>query len=480
MNGDGRAAYAMPDAETLARATLTFCLNDADAIMYATIRGVGDARSTLRLLVESRPASSDGGGPARAKLDEAFVNGLVRWGRHADGRSMDVFHRALARWHERLDHLPTLDADSLAEWFTMNGTQWIIGPSSPFWPHQLDDLSIRKDWAAPLCLWGIGDPAALVSCPKPVAVVGSRGVNDYGRALARRIGERAASAGHLVVSGGAMGADAAAHWGALGALVSARGHEPAGRTVAVFAGGLNRIGPRCNQRLFEGIVDGSGALISELCPDTIPEGRRFLLRNRIIAALASTVVVTQARLRSGALNTANWAVELGREVYAAPGDAGAPYNAGCNRMIHDHQAILLMSGDETDEICHPPHSPISVTGEMPAADARRSPPVSSQATDATGDIASAHDTGHESDDARMGDKRRQAVCTAVRRCRRRGIPATVDAIADALDDVGLGELLALLGRMELDGIIRLDQGTVTFLRTDDGQSRLRHAPTTRP
>ena len=91
-----------------------------------------------------------------------------------------------------------------------------------------------------------------------------------------------------------MGADAAAHRGALDAM-RAYGIGRAGRTVAVFAGGLNHIGPKSNERLFETIISHSGALISELCPGTAPEARRFLIRNRLIAALSSSLIVAQAR-----------------------------------------------------------------------------------------------------------------------------------------------------------------------------------------
>ncbi len=143
-----------------------------------------------------------------------------------------------------------------------------------------------------------------------------------------------------------MGTDAAAHWGALNAL---HGRMPAnvGKTVAVFAGGLNHIGLMRNRTLFERIEAQGGASISELCPATISEARRFLLRNRIIAAMSSTLIVTQARLRSGGLNTAGWACELLREVYAVPGDINQPCNAGCNKMIGDHRAMIRV----------PPHPP---------------------------------------------------------------------------------------------------------------------------
>ena len=129
-----------------------------------------------------------------------------------------------------------------------------------------------------------------------------------------------------------MGTDAAAHWGALNAL---HGRKPGcvGRTVAVFAGGLNHMGPARNRTLFERIESQGGALISELCPGTIPEARRFLLRNRIIAALSSTLVVAQARLRSGALNTAGWACEL-----MPPPPRKTSVTSAISRLWNDAQA----------------------------------------------------------------------------------------------------------------------------------------------
>lgn len=349
---DGQPA-PMPaiDDDTLARAILTFCIDGADALLFATIKGAGSAVEALRLI-----AASGQGARQRGRLDKAFATGTARWGRSVNARGMDSFHHALERWKGRLAQLPCKDADGLRAWLSMDGAQWIIGPSSPCWPRQLDDLSIRKNWASPLCLWGFGEPQALVSCSHPLAVVGSRGVDEYGRYVARTIAKKASQQGHLVVSGGAFGADAAAHWGALDTM-SMLGPDEAGRTVAVFAGGLNHIGPERNRRLFERIVAHHGALVSELCPGTIPEARRFLLRNRIIAALASTVVVAQARSRSGALNTANWAADLGREVYAAPGNINRPGNTGCNWLIRDHRASILTSVNAIDEICHAAHPP---------------------------------------------------------------------------------------------------------------------------
>ncbi|MCH9275065.1 DNA-protecting protein DprA [Bifidobacterium amazonense] len=451
------AAGGAPDDDALARAVLTCCLDGADAIMYATIKGASDgAREVLSLLAETGAGPADGGArgssvsseSARTALEERFVRGLVRWGRKPTPSTLSAFRGSLDGWRRRLSRLDTLDDSYLAGLLTEDGRQWIIAPGHPCWPEQLADLSIRKDWAAPLCLWGLGDPGALVSCAKPVGVVGSRGANEYGRAIAREVGRRAAADGHLVVSGGAMGADAAAHWGALAPLDEGYGPDATGRTVAVFAGGLNHVGPHCNLPLFERITACGGALISEMSPDTIPEARRFLLRNRIIAAMASTVVVVQARLRSGALNTANWATELGRDVYAAPGGIDAPHNAGCNRLIHDNQAILLMSARGIDEYCHPPHMP--------------SPPRRQETADAS---AASGVCGADEDHAGTTGPEKSgldAVRQAVRRCRRsRGVPS-VEAVAAHMDgSPGLSDVIALLGELELDGTVSVQGGIVS-------------------
>ncbi|MBT1172075.1 DNA-processing protein DprA [Bifidobacterium sp. MA2] len=427
-----------PDRETLARATLTFCLDGADALMYALIKGAGRASLALELLVDSRQGSP-GAGAAANRLNQTFASGLSRWGRKVNAQAMAVFRRAADGWRARLDALPTRRWEGLAPWFTMDGAQWIIAPHTPYWPAQLQDLSTRRDWAAPLCLWGVGDATSLTGCDAPLAVVGSRGATDYGRAVAREVAARAAAAGHLIVSGGAMGADAAAHWGAL----SAGGD---GRTVAVFAGGLNHIGPQSNRRLFDTIVDRGGALVSELCPGTIPEGRRFLLRNRIIAALGAQIVVAQARTRSGALNTAGWGCDLNRMVIAVPGDITMPHNAGCNRLIADAKATILTSVEEIDELVHAPHPPR----------ADDDGPKDADAPDGT-------------DDATGGDAARDdAVASAIRSCMHRRLPATPDAILarcnarDPSHPMTMPQLLARLGAMEADGLIRGGDGVVAL------------------
>lgn len=468
------------DDDTLARAILTFCIDSADALLFATIKGAGDATTALRLI-----ADEQGGTANRNRLDEVFAAGTAKWGRKVNARGMASFHHGLERWRERLHQLPSANEKELKDYFTAAGSQWIIGPASPFWPTQLDDLSIRKDWASPLCLWGIGDPAALTSCPQPLAVVGSRSADDYGRYVAKTVAKKAAEQGHLVVSGGAFGIDAAAHWGALDTM-SGIGEEQSGRTVAVFAGGLNHIGPERNQPLFERIKANGGALVSELCPDTIPEARRFLLRNRIIAALASSVVVAQARSRSGALNTANWAAELGRQVYAAPGNINIPGNTGCNWLIRDQRAIILTSVNAIEDICHEGHAPqttplsdqssspnIEIT-DNPSTSTTTNPPTDpmeesdeysckpqrplhhrdsdttpliasvplpgttdisqlSRGNDTTGNATSNGTVTDSSSKASEPTAVQQEVLTAIRRCSRQGVAATHEAILATLN-----------------------------------------------
>lgn len=424
------------DDETLARAVLTFCLDSADAMMYALVKGTGSAASALQLIADSGPGNHENvTAAACTSLDAAFINGVTRWGRTINARGMASFHGSLVSWQQRLASLPSKDPDALRDWFTADGTQWIIAPHHPCWPSQLNDLSLRTDWASPLCLWGKGDPKALVSCPEPVGIVGSRGVSDYGRQSAHELALRMARAGHLVISGGALGTDAAAHWGAVKAM-DEMSAALAGRTVAVFAGGLNHIGPKSNQNLFEQIESHSGALISELCPGTVPEARRFLLRNRLIAALSSTLIVAQARARSGALNTAGWANELNRNLFAVPGDITMPHNTGCNRLIQDGRATIICSLAEIDELCHSAHRP--------------------QHVDLPDDTEHPQESTDESDDA---------ILAAIKTCAEANGHVSADDLLDLMDKTHPGEypisrIMRELGSLELEGRISMRSGWI--------------------
>ena len=345
-----RAAESCDDM--LARCLLTLCIDDADIMMAALLKGTAtrDVLAALAMSMEDMPAAVRAEGMRTLERDLAL--GIARWGCTVRPRTRERFAQAVERWRARLASLPSEEPDALRAWLTADGAYTVLTPDDDAWPSGLADLDVRSDHAPPACLWVRGDVHALTACAEPVAIVGSRGMNDYGREVTSALAEAACLDGHTVVSGGAMGVDAAAHW----AAVRAAGPS-AGRTVAVFAGGLGHLGPSCNERLFAAIEQAGGALVSELCPDTPPLAHRFLLRNRLIAAMAASVVVTQARLRSGALNTARWANELNRRLYAVPGDVTVPSNAGCNMLIRDHRAILLADARAADECCHPSHAP---------------------------------------------------------------------------------------------------------------------------
>ena len=164
-----------------------------------------------------------------------------------------------------------------------------------------------------------------------VAVVGTRNITSYGRQVTEVIAGGLARNGLTVVSGLARGADSVAHQAAISA---------GGRTIAVLGCGVDQIYPPENRRLAEQIIN-HGALISDYAPGTAPEGVNFPARNRIISGLSLAVVVTEAGQKSGALITATFAAEQGRDVFAVPGNITAPHSQGTNRLIRDGAYPLL-------------------------------------------------------------------------------------------------------------------------------------------
>lgn len=164
-----------------------------------------------------------------------------------------------------------------------------------------------------------------------VAVVGTRRVTPYGRQITEQVATTLAHSGVTVVSGLAHGVDAIAHQAALNA---------GGRTVAVLGCGVDRIYPPENRHLAERILE-HGALLSDYAPGTPPEAVNFPPRNRIISGLSMAVVVIEAGERSGALITAEFSAEQGREVFAVPGNINAPQSAGTNRLIQQGAHPLL-------------------------------------------------------------------------------------------------------------------------------------------
>jgi DNA processing protein len=173
-----------------------------------------------------------------------------------------------------------------------------------------------------------------------VAIVGTRRVTAYGRQVTEEISTCLAANGVVVVSGLARGVDAIAHDAAVRA---------GGRTYAVLGSGVDRIYPPEHARLAERIVE-QGAIISDYAPGTPPDGVNFPPRNRIISGLATAVVVVEAGETSGALITASFAGEQGRDVYAVPGNIHAPQSIGTNRLIQQGAHPLLKPEDLLEEL----------------------------------------------------------------------------------------------------------------------------------
>lgn len=177
----------------------------------------------------------------------------------------------------------------------------------------------------PPVLFVLGDPSAL-EARSAVAVVGTRRATDAGRALAARLASAFVSVGCTIVSGLATGIDGAAH----SATVHAKG-----TTVAVIGSGHAALFPRIHTRLAASIVAAGGAIVSELAPDVRPTRGTFPRRNRVISGLADATVVVEAPARSGALITASWALEQGRECFIVPGSIDAPASAGCLAFLRE-------------------------------------------------------------------------------------------------------------------------------------------------
>ena len=168
-----------------------------------------------------------------------------------------------------------------------------------------------------------------------VAVVGARACSAYGRQVARGLGRELAAAGILVVSGMARGVDAEAHRGALAA---------GGRTVAVLGCGIDRDYPAAHAALAAEIA-AAGLIVSEYAPGVEPAPWRFPARNRIVAGVCAATVVVEARERSGALITADFALEEGREVFAVPGEITSALSAGSNALLRLGATPLTAASD---------------------------------------------------------------------------------------------------------------------------------------
>ncbi|MFE2419243.1 DNA-processing protein DprA [Streptomyces hokutonensis] len=210
-----------------------------------------------------------------------------------------------------------------------------VCPGDSEWPAQLDDLGDAR----PVGLWVRGRPSLRVWALKSVAVVGARACTEYGAHMAATLAADLAQDGWIVVSGGAYGVDGAAHRGALGA---------GGATVAVLACGVDQPYPRGHAQLIGRIAE-QGLVVGELPPGEHPTPSRFILRNRVIAALTRGTVVVEAAYRSGSLVTARAAQRLGRHTMGVPGPATSGLSAGVHELLRG-DAVLVTDAAEVVEL----------------------------------------------------------------------------------------------------------------------------------
>jgi len=252
-----------------------------------------------------------------------------------DQRHLSGLHDDLAARLERTDPEQTLHHAARA------GLRFVI-PADEEWPTGLDDLGsappVQERGGVPLGLWVKG-PLRLADLTGAVAVVGSRSATTYGADIARSLAAGVGRTGRCVISGAAFGIDQAAHRGALAG---------GGPTVAVLACGADPVDPVAHRALLDHLA-AEGAVVSEAPPGWSPTRVRFLSRNRLIAALTVGTVVVEAAVRSGALNTANWATRLNRHLLGVPGPVTSAPSQGVHHLIRTGAATLVTSAQEVLE-----------------------------------------------------------------------------------------------------------------------------------
>lgn len=295
-----------PDEVRLARAYLARVAEPPSAVLAAFVRKVGPVAAAEAV---------------RAGMCPGVVSAATSARRHLDLAQADL--EEAARLGARL-LVPEDD-----EW-----PAWALLP--------LDTGADGENQrAAPIALWVQGSTRLDDSSDYAAAIVGARACTAYGETVAAELAFGLAERQLSIVSGAAYGIDGAAHRGALTA---------GGTTVAVLGCGLGVGYPAGHVTLLKRIVDRGGLVVSEYPPSTPPARHRFLVRNRLIAALSQGTIVVEAGRRSGAKNTAGTAMALGKQVMAVPGPIGSAVSQGCHDLIRTSAAALVSSVDEVLEI----------------------------------------------------------------------------------------------------------------------------------
>lgn len=302
--------------------------------------------------------------------------------------------QAIDRW------MPRVHAPAMLQWLRQAARcgARLRTPDDEYWPTGLADLQRH----GPIALWTRGRDESFAALERSIALVGARAATGYGEHVTMEASAGLVDRGFAIVSGAAYGIDGMAHRAALAS---------GGHTIAFLAGGVDRFYPSGHDALLNRIVE-HGLVASELPCGSAPTRWRFLQRNRLIAATSLATVVLEAGWRSGSLNTAHHALDAGRPVGAVPGPVTSAASAGCHRLVREGKAMLVTTPDDMAELVggfapdHPEFTPRENTRVLDA--------LSSRVPRATDDIA-----------ARAG-------LTVV-------------------------ETQAALGRLELEGIIRLGE-----------------------
>ncbi|WP_431306269.1 DNA-processing protein DprA [Clavibacter michiganensis] len=427
-----RAGLDADDApEIIARCTWSGIAEPGDRVAGAVV-GVLGAAGALAAVVDARSAD--------AVVGRMVDAGLVL---APDSRAalVDEVRTALDRWRPRVVRTEAMARLHAAR--TVGAG--VLVPGDPAWPSGADDLGPH----APLVLWWTGDEQALAALSRSVAVVGARAATGYGEHVTAELASGLVDRSVEIVSGGAYGIDGVAHRAAIAS---------GGRTVAFLAGGVDRLYPSGHAELF-GRMRRDGAIVSELPCGASPTRWRFLLRNRLIAAVSSATVVVEAGARSGSLNTANHALALERPLGAVPGPVTSVSSSGCHRLIRDSGAVCITSAEEAMELV-PGWSGIAgeAAGDLPPHAVASA--ASTGASESRGAVARLRGPGQgeegraaSSVTARTDDPRATRVLDALSTRRGRD---TSDVASRA--GLGISETSSVLGRLELEGLVARPDG----------------------
>jgi len=305
--------------EIFARVAWSVLSEPGDGVAGALVSACGAAGALEALL--------------RAADADAFADG---WGTGGPGKAQ--LRAGWERWALRLSVSTVLRALGATRRL---GARLLV-PGGPGWPVAVDDLGPH----GPLLLWASGPAPAAAAAGHCFALVGARAATGYGEHVTAELTEGLVARGATIVSGGAYGIDGSAHRMTLACD---------GTTVAVLAGGVDRLYPAGHRELLQRIAERH-AVYSELPPGAAPSRARFLQRNRLIAALGAATVVCEAGWRSGSLNTAGHAAALGRPLGAVPGPVTSAASAGCHRLLREFDASCVTNAAEAWELAPAPRS----------------------------------------------------------------------------------------------------------------------------